>query len=47
MKNKFSKFKKIKLISSNPLLKWCPKPGCENYAEAENSEVKLVVCPCG
>jgi hypothetical protein len=47
LREKFSKFKKITLMSNDPLLKWCPKEGCDNFARAENSQVKKVICPCG
>ena len=36
LKEKFLKFKKIKLLSQDPLLKWCPRPGCEHFVKAKN-----------
>lgn len=43
---KFRKFKKMKILSENTNLRWCPKPGCEHYVKRRNQEIKLV-CICG
>jgi hypothetical protein len=44
---KREKFKLRKILDGDPLVKWCPKPGCELYVKAENTTVQKVKCECG
>ncbi len=32
---KYLKFKRIKLLNSNPNIRWCPKPGCGKPVKTE------------
>ena len=36
LKEKYLKFKKIKILSQDSLLRWCPRPDCEHFVRAEN-----------
>ncbi len=36
---KFTKFKLQKEIDKDPLVKWCPKPGCEKFIKAKDTKV--------
>lgn len=34
------------MVDSDPLVKWCPRPGCDKYARAENDRARKIVCEC-
>ena len=34
---KFRKFKKMKILSEDSNVRWCPKPGCESYVKGNKS----------
>ena len=36
---KYNNLKMLSHVETNPLLKWCPKPDCGNYVEANNAQV--------
>jgi E3 ubiquitin-protein ligase RNF19A len=36
---------KKKLIEANPLVRWCPKAGCEGFVTAANDKATKLVCP--
>ena len=40
------RFIKLKILNSNPLLRWCPSPGCEKYVLGEKGSSKIT-CDCG
>ena len=44
--NQYTTYKKIKILNSNPNLRWCMKPGCGKYAFGQEGS-KFVVCECG
>eukprot|EP00347_Sterkiella_histriomuscorum_P010756 403375042 len=45
--DKFLKFKQRKLLQMDPLVKWCPAPGCEHFVKADNDKVQTLTCECG
>jgi len=44
--DQYATFKKIKILNSNPNLRWCMKFGCGKYVVGEEDS-KFVVCECG
>ena len=45
---KFERFREKKLEESDPLLRFCTKPGCEGKMRGENMQAKELTCPdCG
>ena len=48
LRRKFENTRNNHLVGTNPDLKWCTRPGCENLVELiENSETQFVKCACG
>ncbi|KAL4482236.1 hypothetical protein ABPG72_018017 [Tetrahymena utriculariae] len=43
---KYLKFKELKIINSDPTLKWCNRPGCTFYCQINLSDPKII-CKCG
>ena len=41
---KFKRFRDQKGLDSDPLVRWCPKPGCEEHMRAVNSQAEKMVC---
>ena len=42
---KYERFSKKKQVESDPLVRYCTKPGCEMIMRAENFDVKKLTCP--
>jgi len=40
---KYLKFKQMKLLDSDPSVKWCPRPGCDKFVRGTSSKL---VCEC-
>lgn len=40
---KYLKFKQMKLLDSDPLVKWCPRPGCDKFVRGTTSKL---ICDC-
>ncbi|KAL4473891.1 hypothetical protein ABPG74_022755 [Tetrahymena malaccensis] len=43
---KYQKFKELKIINSDPTLKWCNRPGCSFYCKI-NLNSPMITCKCG
>lgn len=47
----FSKYKDFldrSFVDKNPLVKWCPAPGCKNAVQSDQeNRTRPVVCACG
>ena len=41
---KYVRFKDKKELEKDPLVRWCPKPGCESYMRAETSDTAKITC---
>ena len=41
------RFKQLKALESDPLIKWCPRPGCGGYVRGLTLKDHKVVCQCG
>lgn len=39
---KYEKFKIQKELEKDPLIKWCPRPGCERYVKADSIKASKV-----
>jgi len=44
--DRYATFKKIKILNSNPNLRWCMRFGCGKYVVGQEDS-KFVVCECG
>ena len=42
---KFTRFKAKKDLESDPLVRYCPKLGCEEHMRGENQDVVKLQCP--
>ena len=43
--NKYDRFKDKKDIDSDPLIRWCTKPGCDTHIKAKNRDATKLECP--
>lgn len=43
---KYERFKQLKIINSDPSLKWCNRSGCTLYCKI-NPDSQKIVCLCG
>ena len=41
---KYERFKDQKKLDSDPLVRWCVKPGCESYIRAKSLEATKLIC---
>ena len=37
----------MKMLDTDPLVKWCPRAGCEKFVRARNDRAHKIVCDCG
>lgn len=44
---KYLKFKQMKMLDSDPLVKWCPKEGCDKFVRATSKFQNKLTCGCG
>ena len=42
---KYERFKEKKANDSDPLIRWCTKPGCDTTIRAENTDATKLTCP--
>ena len=42
---KYERFKDKKSLDSDPLVRWCPKAGCDTHIRAEKKDTKKLQCP--
>ena len=42
---KYRRFKVSKDLDSDPLVRYCPKPGCEEHMKAESNDTQKLQCP--
>ena len=42
---KYERFKNKKALEADPLVRWCPKAGCEMHMRATERDVQKLQCP--
>ena len=43
--SKYDRFKDQKSLDADPLVRWCPKPGCLTHIKAANKDSGKLTCP--
>ena len=42
---KYERFREQKNFDADPLIRWCPKPGCQTHVKAESKDTIKLTCP--